>query len=186
MKRRNLHVFPIPETAPALTHSWAEARVTLSLGKGQYRLEDGRLARQAVSCVITPEVADHVLVLHDNQSTYIICILNRENNRAQLSLPGMEVLSIAQAGLEIHSTNHMAMRSLGDIEITSASGSISLSAKNLLTAVTDSLVQTARHMVTHTQHCVMQAASLFRLHGSQTLITSDKDMKLDAERISLG
>jgi len=47
-------------------------------------------------------------------------------------------------------------------------------------------VHSARHLVTQVEHCLLQASALLRLHGTQSLITAKGDMKLDAERISLG
>ena len=167
--------------------SWAESQVCQCLAPGHYRLSDGRLALQAASCLLTPEPGDGVLLLQAPSGLYITQVLLRSAPaRAQLSVPGAELLAIVQSGVELNCTRQICLRSLGDVELTSANGAVSLNARHILASAAETMVHNAQHLVSHAQHCVMQIAQLLRVHGRQTLITAEQDMKLDAERISLG
>jgi hypothetical protein len=185
-QKKQLRALPAPLAATPLGLQWDEAEVGQGLDGCRFRLCDGRLAQQALSCVITPEPGDRVLLLQGANTAYITHVLQREANRAQLRIPGVDMLSITQPGLEVNAASHIALRSLGDVELVSAQGSVSVSARHILACATETLVQNAQHLVTHVQHCVLQVAALLRVHGKQTLITAEQDMKLDAERISLG
>jgi hypothetical protein len=172
---------PLPAMSPG-----DEAHIAQPVAPGRYRLSDGRLAAQALSCLITPMPDDLVLVVPTSAGLFVTHVLQREAASAQLSAPGMDLLTIAQPGVEVHAMNHLALRSGGDMDLASTQGSVRVTARNFVASVTDALVQNAQHLVTHAQHCVMQVAALLRIHGRQTLITAQDDMKLDAERISLG
>jgi hypothetical protein len=171
---------------PPADAAWDEAHIAQCLAPGRFRLADGRLAAQALSCLITPEPEDLVLVLPTGAGLFVTHVLQREAAHAQLCAPGMNLLTIAQPGVEVHATNHLALRSGGDLDLESPQGSVRIAARNFVASVTDALVQNAQHLVTHAQHCVLQVAALLRIHGRQTLLTAQDDMKLDAERISLG
>ncbi len=165
---------------------WSEACISQCLAGTSFRLSDGRLACQALSCVVTPEAGDQVVLLHSASGLYISHVLQRQGLRAQLAVPGMDTLAITQHSVAINAKSALALRSLGDIDVISAQGSVALSARHVLTSASETLVQNAQHLVSHAQHCVLQVAALLRVHGKQTLITAEQDMKLDAERISLG
>ena len=172
---------------------WSEAQVAQCPAPAQspqYRLDDGRLAQQAASCLLVPAAGDTVVLLRTGSGLYITHVLVRAApvdgvDRAQLSVPGAQTLAIVQPRLEVACTGSVALRTLGDMELTSA-GAVSVNARHFFAAVAETMVQNAQHLVTHAQHCVLQVAALLRVHGRQTLITADQDMKLDAERISLG
>jgi Protein of unknown function (DUF3540) len=177
-----------PGKKEAMPHSvqWGQADVSQCLDDASFRLSDGRLARQALSCLITPEAGDQVVVLDCATGIFISHVLQRQGLRAQLAAPGMQTLAITQPSVAIHAKDALALRSLGDIELTSAQGSLAFSARHVLTSASETLVQNAQHLISHAQYCVLQIAALLRMHGKQTLITGDQDMKLDAERVSLG
>jgi hypothetical protein len=199
MKQQRLHhgleVLPTSQAATPAAHAgWGEAQVSLAMGQAQFRLYDGRLALQAMSCLLTPEPGDLVVVLHGVSGLFITHVLLRPQSspdavgvaRAELSVPGAQVLAITQPGFELACSREIALRCLGDMELTSAGGAVTVNARHFLASVTETMVQTAQHLVTRVEHCVMQASAMLRLHGRQALLTAEDDMKLDAERISLG
>lgn len=176
-----------PRVLPTPELFWAESQVSQCLAPGHYRLSDGRLAQQAASCLLTPEPGDGVLLVQAPSGRYITQVLWRNQSaRAQLSVPGAQVLAIAQGSVELNGTQQIALRSLGDVELTSAHGAVSLNARHILSSAAETMVHNAQHLVTHVQHFVLQVTQLLRVHGRQALITAEQDMKLDAERISLG
>ncbi|WP_431094984.1 DUF3540 domain-containing protein [Polaromonas aquatica] len=173
---------------------WGEASIGRSLGQAQWRLTDGRLALQAVSCLLTPLPGDTVAVLQSASGLFVTHILLRPQpasdtpgaGRAEISVPGAELMAITQPAFELACTRQIALRCLGDVELTSASGSVSVNARDFLASASETMVQSARHLVTRVEHGIMQASALLRLHGRQALVTAEEDIKLDAERISLG
>ncbi len=181
-----LQALPTVPAERAAGPHWDEGHIAQCLAPGRYRLADGRLALQALSCLITPQSQDHVMVVHTGAGLYVSHVLGREGTQAQLCVPGVDLLSIAQPVVEVNAGSRLALRSGGNLDLASVDGSVSISARHFVASVTGTLVQNAQHLVTHAQHCVLQVAALLRMHGQQTLITAKEDMKLDAERISLG
>lgn len=167
---------------------WMEATVAVALTNNTYLLDDGRLVQQAVSCVVVPAVGDRVLTVtcRDNTS-YIVHLLNRtRNEQACLSVPGVQELVIQQPQIALNATEQVAIRALRDVEITATTGVLSLNARNLFTTVTDSLVENVRHYIGNVEQYLLDVKQLLRLHAKQTSMTAEQDVKVDAERISMG
>lgn len=167
---------------------WVEAQVAVVLKQNGYLLNDGRIARQALSCLITPEVGDCVLAAAGRDgSPYIVHILQRNNlETAQLSVPGANQILLQQNQITVCASDQLALRALHDVEISAAGGVLSLNARNLFTTVHESLVQNARNYIGKAEQYLLEVKQLLRLHGQQTLITAEKDVKVDGERISMG
>jgi Protein of unknown function (DUF3540) len=168
--------------------AWSEAVIRLALGADTWRLDNGRQARQAVSCLVTPAPGDRVLIatLADG-ADYVLHVLARDNRGdATLSVPGADRLSIRQSHVDVSASETIALRAADDIELTSVRGSLSLNARNVFASATESLVHTARSYVGQVEQFLLNARQLLRLHGEQAIITARQDAKIDAERISLG
>jgi hypothetical protein len=184
-----MHITKQPPRAPLPTEPvWAEAHIALELVDGQYLLEDGRLAQQAVSCLITPAAGDQVLVAAcKDGENYIVHLLRRlRESAACLSVPGAEQITIRQPRINLSATEQIAVRSLRDVEITAAAGVLAFTARNLFTTVSESLVENVRHYVGNVGQYLLEVKQVLRLHGKQTSVTAEQDVKVDAERISMG
>lgn len=168
--------------------AFVRARVAAEIGEGRYLLADGRCARQALSCLLVPQAGDQVLLAECGaDERYVLHVLAREPaGEARLSVPGAASLAIHQGRVEICAVELAALRSLRDVELTAAAGTLCLNARNLFSTVTDSIVESARHYVGRVGHYFLEAKALLRLHGAQALITAEKEVKVDAERISMG
>ena len=175
------------KSAPAAP-AWFEAVIRESVGRDSWRLDDGRSARQAVSCLVTPEPGDRVLLVGTaSGECFVLHVLARvEGGRATLAVPGAEAVSIRQAEVDIAATRGIALRAAGNVEVTSVQGTLSLNARQLFASAADSLVQTARTYVGQVEQFLVDARQFLRLHGEQAMITARQDAKIDAERISLG
>ena len=175
-------------TSPAMVLT--EAHIAMPLAEGCYQLNDGRCARQAASCLLQPAPGDTVLLLEGQSGLFVLAVLVRrvtvEPSAAWVAVPGAVALRISQARLELHAEQAIALRCHGEVELTSASAAISLQGQHLLASVSEGVVLSARHLVAQTEHCSVQASALLRLHGGQAMFTARGDMKLDAERVSLG
>lgn len=169
------------------TPQLSEAVIHEALDGHVWRLEDGRAARQATSCVVTPEPGDRVLLVSmADDSRYVLHVLSRQEHRgATLNVPGAERLSIRQANIDVASQT-IAMRAVGEMELTAVQGPLSLNARNIFASAAESLVHTACAYVGQVEQFLLHARQLLRLHGEQTLVTARQDAKIDAERISLG
>lgn len=170
------------------TLAWAEARIAVALDDNCYLLDDGRLARQAASCVLTPEAGDRILAVGCREGdSYIVHVLDRGfAEAAELSVPGTQQLNIRQQRIAMSAIEQMSLQALRDIEITAATGSMSFNARNLFVTVQESLVQNVRHYIGKAEQYLLNVRSLLKLHGKQALVTAEQDVKVDGERISVG
>ncbi|MCQ0029935.1 DUF3540 domain-containing protein [Burkholderia glumae] len=173
---------------PQLPLHLVEARVIVALEQHAYLLDDGRIAHQALSCLIRPEVGDHVLVATcRNDASYILHVLYRaETRQVQLSVPGAEELRVEQARIGLVANQTIALHALADVEVTAATGVLSLTARNLFATAQESLVQNVGQFIGRAGHYLLEVSRLLRLHGQQAIVTAEQDVKVDGERISMG
>lgn len=167
---------------------WAESHVAVVLDEHCYLLDDGRLARQAASCLLKPEVGDKILTVSSREGdNYIVHVLSRaRDDIAQLSVPGTQELVIRQTQISLAATNQVSLHALRDVEVVAATGNLTLSARNLFATVHDTLVQTVRHYVGKAEQYLLDVRQLLKMHGQHALITAEQDIKVDSERISMG
>lgn len=182
-----MHAVRLHRVSPENPPSLSSARIGSPLEEeGCFRLDDGRLARQALSCVIAPAAGDRVLIL-DGEESFILHVLARPQlDAALLAVPGAGSLAIRQKRIELSATEHAAMRSLRDLELTAAGGTLALNARNLFTTVAESLIENVRDYVGRFAQHLMEAKGLVRMHSGQALMTAEKEFRVDGERISLG
>ncbi|WP_414445194.1 DUF3540 domain-containing protein [Burkholderia sp. 22PA0099] len=173
---------------PPLPLHLVEARIIVALDQHAFLLDDGRAAHQALSCLIRPEVGDHVLVATcRNATSYVLHILHRsEPHLVQLSVPGARELRIEQPRIGLAASDAITVQALTDVEISAATGALSLNARNLFTTVQESLVQSVGQFVGRAGHYLLEVSRVLRLHGQQAVVTADEDVKVDGERISMG
>lgn len=173
-------------TSPAL--NWAEARIAGALGNDSFLLSDGRLARQAMSCLITPEGGDRVLTIATGDgSHFVLHVLERSGDEvAELHVPGAERLRVRQPQIALDAADGITLRARNDIEVSAATGTLALNARNLFATVHDSLIQNVRHFVGKADQYLLDVKQLLKMHAQHTLITAEQDVKVDGERISVG
>ncbi len=151
-------------------------------------LSDGRYARVAVSCLLRPQPGDRVALTDlGRDEVYVHAILERESAQpANLQVPGAESITLSGPRLSLAASESLHVQSLQDIELAAAAGAVSIAAPHVAITAVDSLVQSAKQWLASVGACTLQVRSLMRLHGQQAIVTAEKDMKLDAERISVG
>lgn len=175
---------PTPKAAPR----GGEATVARALDDGRYRLDDGTTAARAFSCVVVPEPGDRVL-LHEGKDglRYILHILRRPApGTAALDVPGADRVTVSAPELRVQARSRLLLASTGEAELTAGAGRLSLAAERLDITVLGDLIQTARHVVGRCEHWFHEATGLLRLHGRQAIVTAKEDIRVDAERISMG
>lgn len=176
-----------PSCAPAAA-AMAEAQIAVALGEHRFLLADGRVARQALSCVVAPEIGDRVLAAAcAGGELFILHLLQRADPAlAELSVPGAAELRILQARITVQALDQLALHSLRDLEVGAATGLLSMHADNMATTVNQALVQNMRHYVGNAEQYLLDVHALLRLQGQQTIICAERDVKLDGQRISVG
>lgn len=176
----------------ALAHpcSLVETRVAMLLDNAHSLLADGRQASRALSCLVDPVAGDLVLVAQADGGCHILHVLARdeaEGPRAvALSVPGEGGMALRARRFSLHALEEIELVSARDLSLTAATGALSLVARNLFATASESLVQQARHVVGKAGHYLLEVRHLLRLHGQDALITAERDLKADAERISMG
>ena len=165
-----------------------EAQIAVVLEQHCYLLDDGRVARQALSCVLTPEVGDRVLTAVCHADTpYVVHILQRADPAlVQMNVPGAKKLMFKQEQLSLCASDSIALHAMHDIELNAATGVMQLNAHNLFMSINESLIQNARNYIGNTDQYLLEVKHLLKLHAQQALITAEKDIKVDGERISMG
>lgn len=175
-------VAPLPNTV-----TLQEAGIAMALGEGNYLLDGGRVSQAAPGCLLQPQAGDRVLVAQSARGdSYLLQVLSRSpGGDACLNVPGADAMVLRQSRITLNAGRHLALGSLGDIDLTTT-GVLRQSARNLFTTVSDSLVENVRHYVGQMDQHLLRVKKLLRLHGEQVLLTAEKDVKVDGERISMG
>lgn len=167
-----------------------EIRVAMVLDSRHCLLANGRQASRALGCLIAPQVGDQVLVSQGENSCHVLQILERngagEMEAVALCLPGDGAIHLRGSSVGIHGSKSVTVDSGGDVDVTAAGGHLGLNARNLFMSVTDSLVQQAQHFIGKAGQYFLDVRHLLKLHGQDALITAERDIKADAERISMG
>jgi hypothetical protein len=180
--------FAAPSIPVADALQWSEACVAVALDDHRFLLDDGRLARQAFSCLVTPEAGDRALVAASALGEhYIVHVLARAAAATvRLEAPGAEELRIVQPRIALQATEEIALKSLRGVEVTAATGVLALNANNLHCTVNESLVESMRNYVGQAGQYLLEATGLLRLQGEHAMLLAERDVKVDAERISVG
>lgn len=195
---RTLNADSIAPLAPAAPVALADTRITVLFDDGSCLLGNGMRALRAVSCLVEPRIGDRVLVSASTDGPcHVLHILARnmcahsepahsECGSARLSVPGATGMSLCQARIAVHAAESLHMGSAGDASLSAAGGTLSLNGRNLFVTVTDSIVEQASHYVGKIGQYLLDVRALLRLHGNDALFTAANDIKVDAERISMG
>lgn len=166
----------------------AEARIAIVFDDGSCLLDNGTRARRAFSCLIEPQPGDRVLASTGSDGgCHVLHIVERsEGARANLSVPGASALALRQAHIGVHAVECLDLGSAGTASLSAVGGTLSLNGRNLFVTVGETLVAQARHYVGKFGQYLLDVRELLRLHGNDALLTAARDVKVDAERISMG
>jgi Protein of unknown function (DUF3540) len=178
-------------TVPAATAAsvvLTETRIAVLFDDGSCLLGNGMRALRALSCLLEPQVGDCVLASASNDGPcHVLHILARsEGDNARLSVPGAAGVALCQSRIALHASESLHMGSAGEASLSAAGGTLALNGRNLFVTVTDSIVEQASHYVGKIGQYLLDVRALLRLHGNDALITAAHDVKVDAERISMG
>ena len=163
------------------------------LDSASYSLDCRRSAVQAASCLLTPGVGDRVLCTTmesgDESRTYILSVLERHGGGggdALLQVPSADSLTLAAQRVQVMGARSVGISTLGDMELNSGAGTLTVVANNLFQSVSANLVQQAGHWIARAADYSLKVAGVLQQHGQQNIITADQDVRIDAERINMG
>lgn len=163
------------------------------------------VARQAASCLLAPVIGDRVLLHVEAGDAYILAVLARSTNHAaEISVPGAARI-IVSAGERLELTAPAVAVSAGRLELVSkvlvAAGDVLTSNFRRITeTVVDKMIG-ARTITTSAQTrtavvkdvdllsagtLVQNVDSIATQKSEIALITAKRDVRLDAERVSVG
>ena len=115
--------------APAHT----DALVREALDGHLWRLDDGRTARQAVSCLVAPQPGDRVLLAESSEGRlYVLHVLEREERGCvTLTVPGAQRLSIRQGSVHVAADRELALCAGEEAQLTAVRGPLTLTGRHL-------------------------------------------------------
>lgn len=166
------------------------AKITSQFSDEGWLLDDVHQACRAFSCIVKPHVGDQVLYACCAGQNQIVAILNRvevhNEEPANLSLPEQQSVLFEADSLDFFGKNKLTISSYGNIEINALIGKLMCSARDILQSIQQSFVQISKQVICRTEHLDVSASKLSKSHARHQIITADKEMKVDAERINMG
>ena len=170
-----------------------QTKVMTELTDESWLLDNGLTAKRTFSCLVKPLEGDNVLTIESENQVYILSILTRLDvtvgNKcisSKISLPDEGSLQLVSNQLELHSKNKISLLSAGDIDVNAAIGKISINAKHFFQIIQQSLIQTCKQMIGRAEQIDLAASKLLKTNARHQIITADKEMRVDAERINMG
>ncbi|HKQ30732.1 MAG TPA: DUF3540 domain-containing protein [Burkholderiales bacterium] len=166
---------------------WLDGWIAEELPDDTYRLDDGTLACTAASCLLRPRGGDRIVALACGREVFITAILERgDASTAEIGVTGAPELTLAAPRVTVRASETITMQSLRDVDVTAIGGNLSLSARNVVTTAADAIIENMRHYIAHAEAFAVQVKTLLRMHSKTAVVTAEQDIKVDAERISLG
>ena len=156
------------------------------LGEAGLIIDGVTHAERALSCLVEVEVDDQVLYCMAANRGYVLAVLSgKREQEAVLSLPGREAVTIHSRKLGVLGEESLTLQSHGDIAVQTPR-TLELTARDCFTTVCNSLIQLAGQQINRARQISLEAKELLRTHGYHQVITAKEDVKIDAERITMG
>lgn len=155
---------------------------------GEFIINHQLKAQKALSCLLTPQIGDLVLYWQENpQTVWIISVLRAESKQTrELALPDNEAMTINTKTLTVNAADAIRFNAIKEININVALGKLNECARSVCQMVQGSLVQLTKHFISKSEYLDFHAEKLLKSHGTQQLITAEKDIRMDADRINMG
>ncbi|MFC3647764.1 DUF3540 domain-containing protein [Planctobacterium marinum] len=160
-----------------------------SISESGHFLINGHIkTQQALSCLISPCVGDTVLYWKDSQNHgWIISVLSGEKHQErELSLPNNASIKVNTTSLTVNASDSIKMNAIKEINLNVALGKLNECARSIYQMVQGTLVQCTKQLINRSEYLDFHAEKLLKSHAAQQLITAEKDIKMDADRINMG
>lgn len=151
-------------------------------------------AQRAASCLLVPETGDLVLYWLENtvqengeRQAWIISVLNSANTSAkEIALPNHQDLKINANNVIVNASDSINLNAVKEININVALGKLNECARSMYQMVQGSMIQLTKHLISKGEYLDFSAKKLLKSHAAQQLITAEKDVKIDGDRINMG
>ena len=166
--------------------------------------DQSHAARQAASCLLSPEAGDTVLCSRSQLGVHVLHVLERDAaDSATLSAPGAQRLVLDQAAIDIRTQdlNATATRARAQVDrfhlfsrlVSVVVGGLDLVADRLkrvagheITSVTDSVRTVQNTDTLRAGHILHEASEVMSMRSHVTVIEARGDVRVNGERISMG
>lgn len=181
-----MNLSPIKCTDLFHESSWLDAYVD-TIQQGRCQLDNGMAATISSGCLLQPEEGDHVLMYQSGEQCFITQVLQKKSTElARLNVQGVKQLLVDQPEISLMAHDTARITAVKDIELSAISGNLHVQANNFFSSIRDTVVEQARHKISKAFTYALDVTGLTRIHSEQTVMTAEKDLKIDAERISMG
>lgn len=192
-------------SADGLSHAIVKAFLTETDASLETPAGGSLIARQAASCLLAPVIGDRVLVYVNGEEAFILAVLVRSTDHAaEIAVPGVErVVLSAKGRLDIHAphvsiatgrldmvaqalfqagdrlTSHFRRITETVVDKVIGARTITTQAETRTAAIRDVELLSAGTLVQTVDNVATQKSEI-------ALITAKRDVRIDAERVSVG
>lgn len=134
-------------------------------------------ARCAVNLLVKPSIGDKVCFVEMDNAYYITQLLSRGDNHDPLVIQSDKKIHWIAPEFTVTAFDNLELISLNKVAITS---------KNYVVSVANTMVQQANQLLQQVGQFSLTAKGLLRTSAKQQVITAEKDVRIDGERINMG
>ncbi|GHA21025.1 hypothetical protein GCM10008090_33710 [Arenicella chitinivorans] len=157
-----------------------------AVNQGSVTLDEQHVARVAHGLGIRLGVGDYVAVLDTPEGKFVVALLiAAPREQAYFELPFAEQLQIRARHVDVTGDESVTVRSASDITMECGQH-IRLTCTNLFLTALDSMVNVMRHWVSKFDTGLIRADQVLHSDAENHIITANKDLRLDADRINMG
>ncbi|WP_281557532.1 DUF3540 domain-containing protein [Thalassomonas sp. RHCl1] len=131
----------------------------------------------AVSLLVKPEVGDKVCFIEVDGHYYLVQLLVRSREHQELVLESDKKVHWVAPALRFTAFEKLELISLNKLALTG---------KDYLMSAASSMVLHAEHMIQQLGHLSLTARGLLKQSAKHQVITAEKDVRIDGERINMG
>lgn len=134
-------------------------------------------ANCAINLLVKPCVGDKICFVELDDSYYITQLLSRETLDETITIQSDKKMHWLAPEFKLTAFNNLEFVSLNQITITS---------KNYMMSAANTMLQQAESLLQQVGKFSLTAKGLLRLNAKQQVITAEKDVRIDGERINMG
>lgn len=197
-----LTVVSSPNSNTHLDGNMKTAQVT-HIDKNNVVLNGNIAAKQALSCLVRPQLGDLVLYFKADNHAWVTAILSGKSNNEMtqemdsngrkgalkdriISLSNNQGMSVETRSFNVNASEDISLHAVNKVQFTAVLGQLSISAKSLVQSIQDSCIQLAKHWLNRAEYIDQEAEKVIKTHAQHQLMTAQKDVKVDAQRINMG
>ncbi len=149
-------------------------------------LDDELSAKPADSLGIELEQGDIVAFLRTDGDNFIVSLLKAApRDDAVLAYRFAPHLKLNAGKIELNASTSVALKSMHEISLETCKN-VRISCRNLVQNAFESTVMITRQWVQNCRSGSIKADELLHCDAGSQIITADRDLRLDAERINMG